>query len=90
MRLIDADKLLQMRFSEGFIDGNELLVSFNDVVTAIRQAPTVEAVEVRHGEWIRYPHGSGIFCTVCKHKRRYKDIRDAYCPGCGAKMDGEK
>ena len=42
MRLIDADLLLQKRFEDGMIDGNELLVPYNDVVNAIRQAPTVE------------------------------------------------
>ena len=46
MRLIDADLLLQKRFKDGMIEGNELLVSYNDVVNAIRQAPTVDAVEV--------------------------------------------
>ena len=40
------------------------------------------------GEWVRYPHGSGIYCSLCKHKRRYRDINDAYCPNCGAKMKG--
>jgi hypothetical protein len=41
------------------------------------------------GEWIKYPHNSGIYCSLCKHKRRYRDIHDAYCPNCGAKMKGE-
>ncbi len=40
------------------------------------------------GEWVKYPHGSGIYCSLCKHKRRYRDINDAYCPNCGAKMKG--
>lgn len=40
------------------------------------------------GEWIRYPHNSGIYCSLCKHKRRYRDIHDAFCPNCGAKMKG--
>ena len=40
------------------------------------------------GEWVKYPHNSGIYCSLCKHKRRYRDIRDAYCPNCGAKMKG--
>ncbi len=38
------------------------------------------------GEWLRYPHGSGIYCSLCRHKRRYKDIHDKFCPNCGAKM----
>lgn len=46
MRLIDGDKLLNKRFLNGIIDGNELLVSYTDVVNAIRQSPTVDAVEV--------------------------------------------
>lgn len=40
------------------------------------------------GEWIRYPHNSGIYCSLCKYKRRYRDIHDAFCPNCGAKMKG--
>lgn len=40
------------------------------------------------GEWIKYPHNSGIYCSLCKHKRRYRYIHDAYCPNCGAKMKG--
>ena len=43
----------------------------------------------KEGEWIRYPHNSGIYCSLCKHKRRYRDIHDAFCPNCGAKMKGE-
>lgn len=42
----------------------------------------------REGEWIRYPHNSGIYCSLCKHKRRYRDINDPFCPNCGAKMKG--
>lgn len=40
------------------------------------------------GEWLKYPHNSGIYCSLCKHKRRYRDINDAFCPNCGAKMKG--
>ena len=40
------------------------------------------------GEWVKYPHNSGIYCSLCKHKRRYRDINDAYCPNCGAHMKG--
>lgn len=47
-------------------------------------------VEERYGEWVKYPHNSGIYCSECRHKRRYRDIKDKYCPNCGAKMDGER
>ena len=50
-RLIDANKLLKMRFSKGFNDDGELLVPVREVIKAIRLAPTVDAVSVRHGRW---------------------------------------
>ena len=49
---------------------------------------TADVAEVRHGEWIKYPHNSGIYCSRCRHKRRYKDANDNYCPNCGADMRG--
>ena len=55
----------------------------------IDNAPTVDAVEVVHWRWIRYEHGSGIYCSNCRHKRRYRDAHDNDCPNCGAKMDGD-
>lgn len=43
--------------------------------------------EVKHGKWVAYPHNSGIYCSECRHKRRYKDMNDKFCPNCGAIMD---
>lgn len=53
-RLIDANKLLKMRFSKGFNDDGELLVPVREVIKAIRLAPTVDAVHVVH-------------CKDCQH-----------------------
>ena len=58
------------------------------VEDVIENTPEADVAEVKHGEWVRYPHGSGIYCSRCRHKRRYRDIHDAYCPHCGAKMKG--
>ena len=66
----------------------EPYLNWKEVVDYILDAPTVEVLEVNHGEWIRYPRGSGIYCSLCRHKRRYKDIHDKFCPGCGARMGG--
>lgn len=66
MRLIDADLLLKQRFKDGMIDGNELLVPYNDVVNAIRQAPTVDAVEV-------------VRCKDCIYFKESKITNRAYC-----------
>ena len=54
----------------------------------LKELPTADVAEVRHGEWIKYPHNSGIYCSRCRHKRRYKDANDNYCPNCGADMRG--
>lgn len=92
-RYIDADKLEYITWSlyNGHdMYGKTLFIEREIVSKQIVDAmPTADVVEVRHGEWIRYPHGSGIHCSLCRHKRRYKDANDAYCPNCGAKMDGE-
>lgn len=93
-RYIDADALIEMLnkkakidYEMGLYNHGALTQSF---IKSVERQPTADAVEVRHGEWIKHPHGSGIFCSLCRHRRRYKDINDAYCPNCGAKMDGER
>lgn len=54
----------------------------------ILEAPTVDAVEVVHGQWILNDDGSG----TCKHcHRTTKNCWDYdswmnYCPNCGADM----
>ena len=65
----------------------------------IKDAPTVDAVEVVHGRWItdqveafnpltEEPYLLDVLqCSVCGE---YFDVSEArnYCPNCGAKMDG--
>lgn len=52
--------------------------------------PTVDAVEVVHGRWIRKAHDGafGVFhlwhCSVCDTIRARQD---PYCGECGAKME---
>lgn len=83
MRLIDANDAEKF-VMEHILDAKERYL----ILDFLKECSTVDAVEVVHGRWIRYPHGSGIYCSECKHKRRYKDEQDNYCPNCGAKMDG--
>ena len=55
----------------------------------VKNAPTVEAVEVVHGRWIR-KHLLGCepfyLCSICEklHDQDYN-----FCNNCGAKMDGD-
>ena len=56
----------------------------------IDKMPTVDAVEVVHGQWVnpymnRFGHPCHC-CSVCGFKASYQDKN--YCPNCGAKMDG--
>lgn len=66
-------------------------------ITLIKNIPSADVAEVRHGSWHRYSKGSGSYngviimsdafqCTVCKESVWNKSD---YCPNCGAKMDGK-
>ena len=116
MRLIDADKLktslnetvdAAIKWHEdclGEIMQNRSeaeIIAFIECIQRINGQPTVDAVEVVHGEWnqieiIDDDSGNGVNddasqCSVCG------DVFDSYywaktyfnyCPNCGAKMKG--
>ncbi len=91
MRLIDADKLIEI-CNKGWRLGSAINTKIYHTVDAsdIRNQPTVDAEPVRHGRWIEVDVGDCCYrCSECGF------IRDAYlldisnyCPKCGAKMDG--
>ena len=88
MRQIDADVLKEELIKALYEDLMDIDEAIDVVVTTIDDATTVDYV--KHGEWI--PEitelGTMVFrCSVC---RRLIDIHWAYCPRCGAKMDGER
>lgn len=90
MRLIDADALKEKAFFHE-ID-NVSYVEEED----IDNAPTVEAVERKRGEWIKNEGRFGWHCSECKVDNYYayvlnsetwkNDLQDRYCPNCGAEM----
>lgn len=59
---------------------------------ALRYVPAADVEPVRHGRWLLKHIGAGHMweCSCC-HKRPCIYITEdtAYCPNCGAKMDGE-
>ena len=80
-RLIDADRLLQGYEDHDFIDTH-----------VVWNAPTVDAVPVRHGKWIfgsTLGH-SWMKCSECCVSQDGQTLCFSYCPNCGAKMDGER
>ena len=88
-RLIDANELWHKTFSCDEVA---------EVRKFIEQAPTVDAVEVVHGKWIKTEVGSN--CSACGlnvmswsgnydgYEREKGICLMNYCPNCGAKMDG--
>ena len=103
-RLIDANALLEDFGEEPMVwnDGEAEIQERNDWRTytrMVQNAPTVDAVEVVHGEW-RVTETiptleKQMMCSACRciwyyPKARWNDIRlTNYCPNCGAKMDGD-
>ena len=84
MRLIDADAV-DIEYRGGFHD--DYVVNYNSFINA----PTIDAVEVVHGEWI-VSYTGGIKQTECsacgKSFITYDVYGWNYCPWCGAKMKG--
>ena len=50
------------------------------------KVPTVDAVEVVHGRWIK--DGEVVVCSNCGEEHAWDEYRATYCEDCGAKMDG--
>ena len=67
----------------------------------VKRVPCADVAQVRHGRWfdtgVENKTGNIYFCSVCNkyHNPNKKDVqmkrakeKPAYCPNCGAKMDG--
>ena len=81
MRLIDADALIEEALTEGaygYVDAFQ-----------IANAPTIDAVPVRHGHWeTNSDRPDTLICSVCKCGfDMWKHDPHNFCPNCGAKMD---
>lgn len=67
---------------------NALIDKINKI---IRNQPTADVQEVRHGEWIEKPYllGTSNFCSLCGENYGMPHGKYKFCPNCGAKMDKE-
>ena len=93
-RLIDADALLAMPIINGKYDRKNanphFIYGIQTVAKMIKNAPTVDAVPVVHGEWLLKHVGRGHYweCSVCHANPCIYVTNDTkFCPNCGAKMD---
>ena len=93
-RLIDANALIE-EMKECAITRQDLYCN-GYAQTFIENAPTVDAVEVAHGEWSTieddYCGLVALHCSVCDQEWWFEEDAPIkhyhYCPNCGAKMDG--
>ena len=95
MRLIDGDELIELLLSTAITDKQR---EYSECVQyAVEKMPTVDAVPVRHGRWIRVYSRPGVFkylgwtCDQCGQRtgNEYAPQWYKFCPNCGARMDGK-
>jgi hypothetical protein len=94
---IDFDKYIEhiRLMKKGRIPKTEIAILL-DCTGIINNAPTVDAVPVRHGKWIDegqyadyHPHHAWR-CSECgEHVIEVDTPWYKYCPNCGARMDEE-
>lgn len=92
MRLGDIDAVTEKLLHDSFCSWHD----FNTVMHALDEAPTVDALPVKHGRWI--DNKDSIIgeiiernCSLCGQRTTgLYDHLFPYCPNCGAKMDVEK
>lgn len=59
-----------------------------EIKARLEAIPAADVVEVRHGRWEIRNWGFDYYCcSACGFEHRYEGPF-AYCPNCGAKMDG--
>lgn len=87
MRLIDADALESALADRVRRSNNSDFVApptWNSAVDIVVNAPSIDAVLVKHGKWIVI--NGCVCCSVCGEP----NMEWNFCPNCGAKMDGGK
>lgn len=101
MRLIDADRLLDLLNDNQAQHDNELKGTYYDgvsnglevAIVCVEYAPTVE--ERKHGHWIQVSDwdkdaNAHFDCSVCGFGDKHgDDVVVPYCWHCGAVMDEE-
>ena len=93
MRLIDADALVKELSGKYIVPVDEAtrgVATFMGIQMrqAINNAPTIEAVPIKHGRWLPSDKGDCTHtCSECGFVRDAYILEEkAYCPRCGADM----
>ena len=94
MRLVDAEMYCTELYNEMNYPGRseEFMTAIDVAIADLADAPTVDAVPVRHGQWeTNSDRPDSLICSVCKCVfDMWKHDPHNYCPNCGSKMDGGK
>lgn len=90
------DVLSRTKFMGSRFGMTYLTNCFNALLNAVKNAPTVDAAPVVHGQW-NWCSVYGVHYYLCSNCRDFRfdplgeDKRKMkYCPHCGARMDGDK
>ena len=72
--------------------GCEPVMTIRDVKALISVLPAVDAAPVVHARWTTertWAHDGEWYCSACEYEP-VVFMDSAFCPNCGAKMDGEQ
>lgn len=100
--LIERQRALRLCIEGDGHDDERFTEGYNFAVCEIKEnlqsLPAIEAEPVRHGRWIpteydAYADGAPVWnkfeCSECGHEHSgEEDTLTAFCPDCGALMDG--
>lgn len=79
IRPIDANAIVEklQRYYESLSpDVQSELIRRDEVSACIAElinAPTIDAQPVKHGHWVDYGSGVGMYCSECRHRIRYRN-----------------
>ena len=96
---IDKRERITRKFAPDLQD-DEIRPTLKSIREFIANRPTVDAEPARHGTWemrrktlkTDFATMTGTYptCSLCGHVEYGVDKSTPYCPGCGAKMDGDE
>ena len=90
MRLGDIDAVKEKLLHDSFCSWHD----FNTVMHVLDEAPTIDAVPMKHGRWVfgvdKETGERDLKAWTCSECNEKYPWQPNYCPHCGAKMDGEK
>lgn len=95
-RYIDADELLELYDINDLEEDGNWKIPLEVVKQNIKDMPTADVEPVRHARWEDIEQHSwsvnlACRCQICGWLVNYTQSKAfAYCPNCGARMDGKE